>query len=326
MGKNTWKESATFPPASAKQEQALYLRSDMSLSDEVGIAAQALSFTYDPNDPSPTVGGKTLSPDLDQGPYDQAIVESRNDNLVFTTATLTQDLVVEGQITAHVFISSDRPDTDVFLRITEVYPDGRSIALGQIGHRLRFRDGYTTGDEAFMMPGEVYEVELKFDHLAHTFTSGNKVRIIVTSSNYIWFNRNMNNGDEMYPSDNLDTLVSPMVATNMIHMQGQYPSRMVIPNSGTATTVNPGFALSGVDLYPNPASDQVELRNVDAGARIEIFSINGKRLVAFTTQRHSERIQLSDLDSGVYTVVIYAGTDTRYPQKVNSVSRLVISR
>jgi putative CocE/NonD family hydrolase len=326
MGKNTWKESATFPPASANQEQALYLRSDMSLSDEVGIAAQALSFTYDPNDPSPTVGGKTLSPDLDQGPYDQAIVESRNDNLVFTTATLTQDLVVEGQITAHVFISSDRPDTDVFLRITEVYPDGRSIALGQIGHRLRFRDGYTTGDEAFMMPGEVYEVELKFDHLAHTFTSGNKVRIIVTSSNYIWFNRNMNNGDEMYPSDNLDTLVSPMVATNMIHMQGQYPSRMVIPNSGTATTVNPGFALSGVDLYPNPASDQVELRNVDAGARIEIFSINGKRLVAFTTQRHSERIQLSDLDSGVYTVVIYAGTDTRYPQKVNSVSRLVISR
>ncbi|TNE59354.1 MAG: CocE/NonD family hydrolase, partial [Bacteroidetes bacterium] len=144
MGDNTWKTSMAFPPANLT-EQVLYLTGNKELvPDDPMAPATSLTFNYDPNDPSPTIGGKTLWPQLEQGPYDQGTaVESRSDALVFTTAVLTDGIAVVGQITAHLYVASDRKDTDVALRLTEVYPDGKSVLLNESIQRMRFRNGYT---------------------------------------------------------------------------------------------------------------------------------------------------------------------------------------
>jgi predicted acyl esterase len=304
MGDHIWQESTTFPPTSASQVQSFYLRNDMSLSTDSSGSQQSISYRYDPLDPSPTVGGKTLSDELDQGPYDQAAVEARNDNLLFTTGVLTDDLSVEGQITVHLFVSSDRPDTDIHLRLTEVYPDGRSIAFGQIVRRMRFRNGFRKDDEAMMMAGEAYEVVLKFDHLAHTFKAGSRIRLIISSSNHIWFNRNMNTGDEMYPNGNLDTLVAPVIATNSIHLQGQFPARMIIPNSGTATSIFSPSQFSKLSMVPNPAIEYIELKDVGVGSMVQVFNPAGQELIAITTTEVSQRISLKGLRTGIYIVVV----------------------
>ena len=77
--------------------------------------------------PVPTVGGQNLV--LDKGPMDQRKIESRDDVLLFTTETLTEPLEVTGRITAKLFIASDCPDTDFTVKLTDVYPDGRSMLV-----------------------------------------------------------------------------------------------------------------------------------------------------------------------------------------------------
>ena len=102
------------------------------LSTPINIEStiDSLAFSYNPNFPSPTVGGATLNSSLDQGPYDQGpLVESRFDLVTFETSALAQDLKIKGKIGVNFFISSDKKDTDVAIRITDVYPGGRSMLL-----------------------------------------------------------------------------------------------------------------------------------------------------------------------------------------------------
>jgi len=193
MGDEQWLEDTQWP-VNYTTSTNYYLQHNGSLSKTQSIS-DSLTFSYNPSSPSPTVGGPTLRNDLQQGPYDQVpAVESRFDLITFETAVSSQDLKIKGRIEANFFISSDKPDTDVAVRITDVYPDGRSMLIMDGIQRMRFRNGYRTSDTAFMQPGQVYPVNIKLSNSAITIKAGHKLRIIVTGSNYPRFNRNMNNG------------------------------------------------------------------------------------------------------------------------------------
>ncbi len=308
MGDNVWLNTTSFPPSDASAEISYFLRDDMALSLDPGAIPVEKIFIYDPTDPSPTIGGKTLSPDLEQGPFDQsADVESRNDKLMFTTPLLTNDIVVKGRIKAHLIVTSDRPDTDFALRLTEVYPDGKSVALGQIIQRMRFRSGYTMADEEFLHLDDVVEIQLSFDNLAHTFKAGNQIGLIITSSNYPWFNRNMNTGDEMYPNDNLDTLVNPQLANNRLYIHGPFPSRIVLPVKQAPSNIV-GLELDKFDLFPNPADDFLFIRNAPLGSTVQITDSKGTRIRDFLITENNQSIAVNDLIAGVYFLQLKAGS------------------
>jgi uncharacterized protein len=305
MGDDEWLSGEVFPPENL-ETQTYYLLEDQSLHPVLPFAQEVqMSFTYDPTDPSPTIGGKTLNLDLLQGPYDQSDeVESRNDVLVFTTAVLEEDLVVKGSPVAYLFAASDQKDTGFALRLTDVYPDGRSILLGETILRMRFRNGYTTGDTAFMQPGEVYPITLTFDQLAQTFKAGHRVRLDISSSNYPRYNRNMNTGGEMYPNGNLDTLVNPLVAANTVFMQNNYPSRLELPVVPVeVATREPGWA-GAVRQFPNPAGEQVFLENLPAPATLWLADASGKNVRQIAATSSSATLGLSGLAPGVYFLTI----------------------
>ena len=68
--------------------------------------AASVSFVYDPSDPVPTLGGNNLL--LPQcGPWDQAELEKRQDVVTFTSAPLTDLLVVSGEMKANLFVSTN---------------------------------------------------------------------------------------------------------------------------------------------------------------------------------------------------------------------------
>lgn len=75
-------------------------------------------------------------------------MEARNDILVYTSDPLVQGVEVTGSIEATVFVSSEAKDTDVTLKILDVYPDGKAYNLDETIQRLRYRDGY---DKEVMM-------------------------------------------------------------------------------------------------------------------------------------------------------------------------------
>ncbi|MEM7036614.1 MAG: CocE/NonD family hydrolase [Bacteroidota bacterium] len=300
MGADTWESSVDWPPSNLLN-RTFYFHADSTLS-ETAPASGALSFQYDPTDPSPTVGGKTLNDNLDQGPYDQRpLVESRPDALVFSTASLAQDLPIKGQIQAHIQLNSDRKDTDLAIRLTDVYPDGRSMLLESQILRLRYRDGFTTADTASMTPGTNYTIAITFDPLAITLPAGHSLRAIVTGSNYPRYNRNMNTGAEVHPGNNPDSLLNPLTATTTLQFGAQL-SRLEIPVADPALqTPDPELASQNLLLFPNPSDGPLHLRSLPAGATIEIFDLTGRRQFQAHAQEGLTKLQ-PHLPAGLYLV------------------------
>jgi len=264
----------------------------------------SLTFVYDPNNPSPTIGGCTLRNDLDQGPYDQTTkVENRGDILVFSTPTLSKNVVLKGKVKVKLKVGSDKLDTDFSIRLTDVYPDGKSMLLNDQIFRMRFRNGFALSNVQMMSPGQVYDCVIEMPTTCITFLAGHKIRIDVSSSNYPKYNRNMNNGNNMYPGNSLDSLLNPVVATNIVYTNLNQASSVEFPlvNYSALTNV---FEEQAFDVYPNPATNAIQLSssNFDVeGSEYTICDVYGKIVNEGIVD---ESIDISALSSGIYTVSI----------------------
>lgn len=299
MGDNQWMEETVWPPTYTTNE-TWYLQSDNSIAPITSIANN-FSYNYDPQDPSPTHGGATLRNDLLQGPYDQTdSVELRNDNVIFSTATLANDLKIKGRIKVMLYVSSDKKDTDFHVRLTDVYPSGESILLNEYNQRMRFRNGYSTSDTASMIPGTVYPIEIELPHIGQTFKAGHKLRIIVTSSNYPKHNRNMNNGEaNMYPGNNMDSVFNPQIANNTIYVGGANASRLILPVDNTNTSINENQK-QNIKVFPNPTTDFVTVVSENFIENIVLYNVNGEKLM----ETKSKTVSLKNYPKGNYFLEI----------------------
>ncbi|MBL0310254.1 MAG: CocE/NonD family hydrolase [Bacteroidetes bacterium] len=261
MGEDVWQNSPSWPPAGGVNTN-FYLHKDGLLDVSVPTSnADSLTFNYDPTDPSPTIGGPTLRADLVQGPYDQAIlVESRNDILTFTTNTLTQNMAMRGNVVVHLKVSSNRRDTDFDIRLTDVYPDSRSMLVNDGVMRMRFRNGINAADTMLMIPGTDYDCVMKLPCTSLTFLAGHRIRVDVTSSNYPRFNRNMNTGGVMYPGNSMDSLVNPVVASNTVYTNVNNTSYITLPlvgfNGIDGRTMNQAEVIK---VFPNRVSNLLNI-------------------------------------------------------------------
>ncbi len=234
LGSERWEEGSSWSNVVAATENvAYYLRSGGLLSREMAGSAESPElFRTDPRDPSPTHGGslfQPLDPTSVTGPVDQrALVESRGDVMIYTTKPLEEDLHVTGPITLDLFVETDRTDGDVAIRLTDVYPDGRSILLTQGVKRLRFREGLRPADTSFVEPGEVVEVGVELQNLAITFRKGHAIRIVVTGTNWPHFSINPNTGEPLYNA------TDSVAATTKIHTGPTRISRLNLPVSGSS--------------------------------------------------------------------------------------------
>lgn len=186
------------------------------------------TYSYDPKNPTVTVGGQLLFSSMNiqgkrgmPGPKDQR--DAEKGNLTYTTPVLTEDVTVTGKITATVYASSDRKDTDFVVRLTDVDTDGSSDLITDGIIRARFRDGQH--QEVFMEPGNVYRFEIDLGNISHTFKKGHRVRVAVASSNFPRFDRNANTGNPIGTDQEQDLLV----ARNTIYHNEVYPSHISLP-------------------------------------------------------------------------------------------------
>ncbi len=199
MGVNAWMCSDQFPPKIKKMTQ-LYLLAENKLSTRSPSVNWASKiFIHDPDDPSPTVGGMNafVSSDpnykkIGMGPKDQRDVEKRKDSLIFTSEILDSEIVLEGNAELKIYLSSDQKDTDIAARITDVYPDGRSMLVTDGIQRMCYRGGHT--DNPPLERGKVYSASVKLSKTAYAFGKGHRIRVIVGSANYPRFDVNRNTG------------------------------------------------------------------------------------------------------------------------------------
>jgi putative CocE/NonD family hydrolase len=234
MGSNTWQTSETWPPQDA-QMTAFYLDSEGSANSRFGNGKLAVNppaddnpdtFTYDPMNPVPSYGGNVCCTGnaVQGGAFDQQQMEARNDILVYTSEPLEEGIEISGFIESKLFLSSDVKDTDVTIKIIDVYPDGTAYNLDETIQRVRYREGYDK--EVFMEKGNVYEVNLTPMSTSNYFDKGHRIRIEISSSNFPRFARNLNTGGNNYDES------EGVVAHNTIHHSQDYPSVIRLPVVG----------------------------------------------------------------------------------------------
>ncbi|MBN2450511.1 MAG: CocE/NonD family hydrolase, partial [Lentisphaeria bacterium] len=161
-----WREASTWPPPGRLFR--LYLRGDGSLCPTPPGAEDGESrstYTYDPADPVPTVGGNLSAMPLPAGGYHQRgsgrgtqtlPLAARRDVLTFHTPPLQTPVDIAGPVRARLFVCSDCPDTDFTVKLVDQFPRAGSqsgetaLNLTDSIGRLRFREGFDR--ECFVEP------------------------------------------------------------------------------------------------------------------------------------------------------------------------------
>lgn len=189
-----------------------------------GLVSANYSYIYDPRDPVPTIGGTNLM--IPAGPYDQRSVETRDDVLIFETPTLTSSVEIVGQMWAHLWMMSNCTNTDITVKITDFYPDGRSMLLTDGIINMKRRDGFDV-DAPPLNPDEPVNVTIDLWSTAYQFDEGHRIRIAISSSNYPRFAINPNTGgpQELYSYQYLNQ----QIANNTILVGSDYPSYIILP-------------------------------------------------------------------------------------------------
>jgi hypothetical protein len=213
---NVWRTSDVWPvPAT---QTAFYLTPDLRLQSTIPAGGE-VAYDYDPSNPIPTTGGRNLF--LESGPKDQRSIENRSDILVFTSDKLEEDVEVTGPLSATLFFASNQPDTDLVVRLCDVYPDGRSILISEGGCRLGILS-YPRGKEKYKA-NQVTEVNIDLWATSMVFAKGHAIRLSVSSSSYPRYEKNMNIG---LLGANLGKY---QIAKNRVYMGENYPSRLILP-------------------------------------------------------------------------------------------------
>ena len=232
MGSNKWQSSEVWPPENIEMT-TFYLSSNGSANTMYGdgklttlkrkINNKSDSFIYNPLDPVTSNGGGVccMGNAVKGGAFDQQEVETRDDVLVYTSETLKNGFEVTGFINSSIYISSDVKDTDITIKLIDVYPDGTAYNIDETIQRVRYREGYDK--EVFMEKGNVYKVDLSQMSTSNYFKKNHKIRIEISSSNFPRFARNLNTGGDNFNES------KGIIAKNTIHHSKKYPSSISLP-------------------------------------------------------------------------------------------------
>ncbi len=215
---NEWREATSWPPPS--KPTSYLLHSGNRLATTTPESAGSVTYSYDPANPVPTVGGANLIAG-GKGPMDQRKIEERQDYFRFQTDVLEEPLEVVGRVSVDLYVSSDAPDTDFVAKLVDVYPDGYEALLCDGIIRARYRDGFDR--EVMMEPGEIVQVRIDLWSTAVVFNKGHRIALHLSSSNDPRYDPNPNTGHPQRSDD------ETRVAKNTIYFGPQHPSRILLP-------------------------------------------------------------------------------------------------
>lgn len=256
-----WRAEADWPLPDA-DALTLHLQPGGRLGAEpVGAEAASSTFVFDPSDPLPSVAGNVSSlnelvapppgvggaldaaslkrslmiqggadqvsrADLHHRPPHGQPLADRGDVVTFTTAPLDDDLEVTGEPVVVVHLSSDAPDTDVFVLLIDLHPASSAWPTGFRLNvcdglvRARYRDSLT---DPRLLDGSVVEVRVPLSPTSTVFRRGHRIQVLVSSSSFPRFDVNPNTGEPV------GRHTRTQVATNTIHHDRTHPSRLLLP-------------------------------------------------------------------------------------------------
>ena len=157
------------------------------------------------------------------GAKDAREYEKHPEVRTFTSPVLTEPVEWTGKIKADLIVSSDAKDTDFIVRVSDVYPDGRSILIMDYIRRARYREGYEK--EVFLEKDEPTRVAFDVGWLSQIFNKGHRIRITVASTGAPFYEPNPNTGEPL----DFEIPAHAVVARNTLYANQKHASRIIAP-------------------------------------------------------------------------------------------------
>lgn len=212
---NVWRTAADFPP---KHDMTpLYFHEGGKLDSSLPVKDGSTKYTSDPFVPM-SIPGTAFPGARDARPF-----ERQGEVRTFTTEPLNEAVEWTGRVKAELKVSCSTPDTDLLVRVSDVYPDGRSILIVDYPIRVRYRNGFEK--EELMELGKVYTVAWDIGWMSQIFNKGHRIRVTVSSTGSPLYEPNVQNGKPAtieFPKDAKPALV-------MIHHGKDHASRILAP-------------------------------------------------------------------------------------------------
>ncbi|MFO0870745.1 MAG: CocE/NonD family hydrolase [Pirellulales bacterium] len=215
---NVWREAADWPLPTTPTPY--YLRSSGRLALEPPAASgddERTVFRADPEHPN-TIPTRAFPGAADARPFEQQ-AEVRT----FTSEPLAAPVEWTGLVRADLWVTSTARDTDFIVRVSDVYPDGRSILLMDYVRRARYRQGYER--EVLLEPGQPTQVAFDVGWISQIFATGHRIRITVASTGAPFYEPNPNTGEPLTSGPPPRVIV----ATNAVLHSPTHASRIIAP-------------------------------------------------------------------------------------------------
>jgi putative CocE/NonD family hydrolase len=154
------------------------------------------------------------------GRVENTKLEARPDVLTYTTPPLEEDVEVIGEVSAEIWFRSSLPFADVFVRLCDVDPRGRShnVCDGLIS--------LTGADELTLTTVTLWPT-------AHRFKRGHRIRVQVSSGSFPRYARNPGTGE---PHATATTL---RAADQTVYHDPAHPSAIILPTRQNSLSHEP---------------------------------------------------------------------------------------
>jgi hypothetical protein len=239
-GANRWESYDQWPPRGAEKRQ-VYFHRNGALSFDPPLQTGELEFDSYVSDPAHPVPyrHRPIEPTY-PGPgwpawlvEDQRFVHQRPDVLSWQSEPLKEDLVVAGDIVAHLFASTSGTDSDWIVKLIDVYPEnypkdpkmgGYQLMIANEVFRARFRTSFEKPHP--LIPDEVTEYLIDLHDNNHSFLKGHRMMVQVQSS---WFPLIDRNPQKFVPNIFKATEQDFQKATQRVYRSAKFPSHLELP-------------------------------------------------------------------------------------------------
>jgi uncharacterized protein len=211
-GARRWVDLDDWPPPARRV--SWYLQPHGRLHPSLPAQSTPDAYTYDPSDPTPSVGGSLLA--RRGGPRDNRALERRPDVRVYTSARLVRDVEVVGPVTASLHVTSTLDHTDFFVRLCDVEPSGKSRNVCDGLVRLT-PESWSRGADG------VAAVKVELWPAAHVFRRDHRIRVQVSGGAHPRFSRNLGGGEP------LGSATTMRVAEQTVCHDADHPSAIELP-------------------------------------------------------------------------------------------------
>ena len=210
-GSGSWRGYDDWPPPFSAQ--TWHLQPAGRLATPAPPESTPDSFRYDPLDPTPSVGGPLLVSQL-SGPRDNTALEARPDVLVYSSDRLASDVEIIGPVHVTARVRATSPHFDVFARLCDAGPDGRSINI--CDGLVRVVPGrFPTAEDG------VIQVDVALWPTAYRFRAGHRIRLQLSGGAHPRYVRSTGTPDP------LATTLQPV--TIEVHHSPAHASTLTLP-------------------------------------------------------------------------------------------------